>query len=198
MWRALPAKGLLTAVVALAVLVVTGIQLLMPLAGLKFEASTAFKVVSGLVFVIDVVFVAAFNLFWRRIWVRFPKLGEWVFPDVSGEWRGEIRWTDQSGGTGAKPVTITISQKWLRFKVALRTDEAVSESAFAWIEKDADLGRAVLAYVYGHVPTAESRQRNPAHEGTARLDFRLGTPIEATGSYYTARRTAGDISLRRA
>jgi hypothetical protein len=197
MWRSLPANGLLTAVVALAVLVVTGLQLLMPLFGLTFEVSTVVKAVSGTVFAVDVAFVAAFNLYWKAIWRRWPKLGEWVFPDISGEWQGEIMWIDQSGGTGAKPVTIRISQTWLRFKVALKTDEAASESAYAWIEKDSSLGIATLAYVYGHVPTATSQQRNPAHEGTARLEFALGTPKEAIGSYYTARRTAGDITIRR-
>lgn len=147
MWRALPAKGLLIAVVALTVLIITGLQLLMPLLGQKFEASTAFKVISGTVFIVDVASVAAFNLFWKAIWKRRPKLGEWIFPDISGEWQGEIRWTDQNGGTGVKPVTVRISQNWLRFKVMLTTDEARSESAYAWIEKDAELNRAMLAYV---------------------------------------------------
>lgn len=197
MWTALPKKVVLTAIVGFAIGAAIVVQWFLSLLGRANGPSDALNIVGPVVFVLETVFVIAFNGFWRPIWRRFPILGRLVFPDISGQWAGEIEWRDRDGLLQRKPITLTVVQLWTGFKVVLETADATSRSAFAWVEKDPDLGQGTLAYVYGHTPRETDRAANPSHEGTARLDFSLDTPSEASGSYYTQRRTSGDIRIRR-
>jgi len=195
MWKAISHKLIITAVVFFTVLTITGLQFLMPMFGLETNTSTSFRIANGIIFILDSVLIVALNFYWKQAWERWPILGHWIFPNISGRWSGQIKWSDQNGAIKTKPINIHISQSWLCFKVALETDEAYSKSTHTWIEKDIDLDTASISYIYDHTPSASKQGLNPPHQGTATIVFHLGKPKTATGRYYTSRCTTGDINL---
>jgi hypothetical protein len=88
---------------------------------------------------------------------------------------------------------ITITQTLLTVNVNMTTKESHSTSMTATVTEI--LGEQKLIYTYNNVPDAKVRERSPIHYGTVILDC---TNIEElTGSYFTDRKTTGDIHMKK-
>ncbi len=163
-----------------------------------WQLPRAVSIVAGLATVITGFVVSSL---WRLIWRCFPAMNKVVFPDLNGEWRGDLHsnWVDQETGQRVSPkeVVLTISQSWWDFSVRLITDQARSFSTRIYLEREP--GRRVFRvwYAYGHRPRPEFRPGNPPHEGMAYLEYDANEPNELYGQYFTDRETTGSFVLKR-
>jgi hypothetical protein len=160
------------------------------------------KSISLFVFVIGVVFAALAEIAWRPLWRRFPLLQRKTFPDLNGTWKGTLTstWIDPTTGAPKPPIPteIVIRQGLFATSVSLGTGESTSHSTRFFLEPFRDTGRFRIWYSYNNDPQAQYQHRSSPHEGVAFLECEFGTdPNRLTGRYYTARRTTGDIDVRR-
>lgn len=160
------------------------------------------KFVSLFVFIIGVVLAGLAEIAWRPLWQRFPLLQRKTFPDLSGTWNGTLisTWIDPVTGSSEPPIPteIVIRQGLFTNSVTLKTKESTSHSTRSFLEPFRGTGRFQIWYSYNNAPKAQYQHRSWPHEGVGFLECEFDTdPNRLTGRYYTARRTAGDIDVRR-
>jgi len=160
------------------------------------------KFVSLCVFIIGFVFAAIAEFSWRSLWRCFPLLQRKTFPDLNGTWKGTLvsTWVDPATGSPKPPIPtdIVIRQGLFTTAVSFKTGEAASHSTRSFLEPFRETGRFRIWYSYNNDPHAQFQHRSSPHEGVAFLECDSGAdPNRLTGRYYTARRTTGDIDVRR-
>ncbi len=159
------------------------------------------KLVSSIAFIIGVALVGLFNATWRWFWLKLPVLGRWIFPDLTGRWEGKLISTSIDLATDQPPppidVVVWIRQNLFKTTVRLKTSESESSSTRAFLEPDAGSGCYRVWYTYDNEPDAKFRHRSSLHEGVSVLQFETGVPGQLKGTYYTARKTTGDVTLVR-
>ncbi len=160
------------------------------------------KLISLIVFIIGVVFAGVAEIAWRPLWRWFPLLQRKMFPDLNGTWKGTLTstWVDPTTGSSKPPIAteIIIRQGLFSTSVSLETQESVSHSTRSFLEPFRDSGRYRIWYSYNNDPQAQFLHRSSPHEGVAFLECEFDAdPDRLTGRYYTARRTTGDIDVRR-
>ncbi len=200
MWSLLPRSSQLTVIVAATFCLAWACDAAYQL--LTGQMSNNLKFISLFVFVISVVFAGLAEIAWRPLWRRFPLLQRKTFPDLSGTWKGTLisTWIDPATGSPKPPVTteIVIRQGLFTTSVSLKTQESTSHSTRSFLEPLRDTGRFRIWYSYNNDPRAQYQQRSSPHEGVAFLECEFDAdPNRLTGRYYTARRTTGDIDVRR-
>jgi hypothetical protein len=199
MWSLLSRKIQLTILLAAAFLTIRTWDGISSLLG--GESLSTFKAVSISVFAVGTVFALIVSWGWRPIWRCVPALNKWVFPDLNGEWSGELKstWINPETGKRLRPIntTVTIQQGLFETCVTLRTGESRSDSDRVILERVGKTDRFRIWYSYQSGPRAEFRDRSAPHEGVAYLEYDLASPSELEGSYYTARNTTGDIAVKR-
>lgn len=197
MWQAIDRK---LRIAGVAMFTITVMLVIVSLWGADQGVTTWLRVTSLVVTIVEVIFVLIFNLFWAQIWAKVPLLQKLVFPDVSGHWEGEIRWHLKDGdeiNEGSKQMKIEVVQKWLGFVVTYSSKTGESRSFNAWPEKDPDTKTYTLWYLYDFTPVEVERATNSSHKGAACLNFKIDDLNTCSGSYFTNRRTNGDIAIRR-
>jgi hypothetical protein len=160
------------------------------------------KFISLFAFVIGVVFAGVAEITWRPLWRRFSLLQRKTFPDLNGSWKGTLTstWVDPATGSPKPPIPteIIIRQGLFTTSVLLKTQESASHSTRSFLEPFRDTGRFRIWYSYNNDPQAQFLHRSSPHEGVAFLECEFDAdPDRLTGRYYTARRTTGDIDVRR-
>jgi hypothetical protein len=166
------------------------------------QAPNNIKLVSLIVFIIGVVFAGVAEIAWRPLWRRFSLLQRKTFPDLNGSWKGTLTstWVDPTTGSPKPPIPteIIIRQGLFTTSVSLKTQESGSHSTRSFLEPFRDTGRFRIWYSYNNDPQAQFLHRSSPHEGVAFLECEFDAdPDRLTGRYYTARRTTGDIDVRR-
>jgi hypothetical protein len=140
-------------------------------------------------------------LFVNWIW-RWKVLHGWFvpFPDLNGTWEGHIQttWTNPATGSqpGPIPVILVVKQSFIRISCVMRTQEMVSRSYCADFILSDDDQLKQIAYVYRSSPKATVAHRSPDHDGTMLFDIVGKFPEKLTGTYWTARKTTGDVELK--
>ncbi|MGO6812208.1 hypothetical protein ACCS61_32440 [Rhizobium ruizarguesonis] len=200
MWSLLQRKTQVTIIVFASVVSTLGLQALW--LWLMGEQTNWWKWLSLVVFIVGVLLVAAADLLWFPVARRFPILQRKLFPDLNGEWKGYLysTWINpQTGQTPpAIPTTVTIRQSFFSTSIALQTGESRSQSTRAFLEPDYVNRRYRLWYSYNNEPLAIYRHRSSPHEGVAYLDLDWDqNRNELLGTYYTARKSTGDMKLER-
>ena len=131
----------------------------------------------------------------RWIWrVSFFQQMQFISPDVSGTWKGELRshWTDSD--TRARPpkkdAYLVVKQTFSSVSVALLTDESQSQSHSVLAKATKVNG---LNYLYLNEPEMAAQEGSHMHRGAAM--FRLSdTPVAMLrGRYWTDRETRGEL-----
>ncbi len=139
-------------------------------------------------------------LFTLYAW-KWPIFRNWLvpFPCIEGTWEGEIQstWIDPETGQvpGPIPAILTIKQSFIRLSCVMRTAEMTSRSYFAdfWLDSDEQLRK--LGYCYASTPSVTVRDRSQPHDGTMVLEL-IGDPVKKLrGSYWTTRKTTGEVTL---
>jgi hypothetical protein len=166
------------------------------------QQPSVFKGISVAVFIIATatLFIAEWS--WRWFWKKIPLLQRLVFPDLNGVWKGNLvsTWIDPTTGQPKPPIPteITIRQGLLSTSVSLKTGESYSYSTRAFLEPYRATRRYRISYNYCNAPKAALGHRSAPHDGSAYLELDLdGDENHLTGSYFTSRKTTGDLSVKR-
>ncbi len=138
---------------------------------------------------------------WRRLWRKYRWLERNTFPDLTEQWEGHIKstWRDSEEATLQPiPVTMLVRQGLFFISLKMHTSESSSHSTRALLEADRDAQRFRVWYSYDNRPDVAVSHRSSRHEGVAWLEMDYEKePDRLAGQYFTDRRTAGDIEVRR-
>lgn len=137
-------------------------------------------------------------VFIKWLW-RYRIFYGWLvpFPDLSGEWVGRIKPTQQDAVPGPIDATIQIRQNFLNISVKMITDEMISTSYSATLNIDAEQNVMQLCYSYISRPTINIRDRSAIHYGTTLFEIMGVPPSNLQGEYWTSRKTTGELDFRR-
>lgn len=200
MWSLLSRKWQVTLIVAAGVIIAWSVEALWLIA--FNEGAGLLKSVSLAVAGITTIGAFALEWTWRSLWAMFPSLGLRTFPDFNGVWKGTLisTWKDPESGRVPEPipVEIAIRQGLFLTHVSLATSESKSHSTRCFLEPFYGTHCYRIWYSYSNEPRAQVRHRSAPHEGVAFLELDFDDdPTCLTGRYYTARKTTGDISVKR-
>ncbi len=140
------------------------------------------------------------------IWILFIKWGwkwkvfyPWLvpFPNLAGQWSGEIKSNWQEKTLDPIPTEVTITQTFFNVQVKIKTGESKSYSIGASFDIDQERGQQQLFYSYLNTPRPGVRERSEIHYGSTVLNFEGYKVKEMDGEYWTSRETTGEIKLKR-
>ncbi|AEI93089.1 hypothetical protein [Roseobacter litoralis] len=155
---------------------------------------------------------------WRWFWKKFPKLNEWVFPDLNGEWEtvmmsnicvmAESHPDFKNADTDKISYEIsgkfTIKQNWFRIKILYDATNKYTKSRTLVVQpkRDADKDCFSLAYIYVAETIAPQKTDEQHHFGAAMLEVNPDWQV-LSGPYWTNRNaqkglnTAGTLEAKR-
>lgn len=199
MWALLPRRIQVLLIVAATLIVTAAMQAL--IARLSGAEVSGLQLMGAVAFIVGTVLSLLLTFAWRPLWRLCPWLARHAFPDLNGEWTGELisTWVDAAGkGIPPIPTSVHITQGLFSISVKLRTGESKSHSLRCFLEAFHDAGRYRIWYTYSNDPKAKFRYRSAPHSGVAWLELDIDCdPNTLFGVYYTDRKTTGDISVRR-
>lgn len=152
--------------------------------------------VAGITFgrlgIVSTVLIAAIVAFDQWLWriplvVRLLRTG----PVLRGTWKGELLSTYDNQ---RRPVFLALRQSFTEIEVRMMTEESKSETTSCQLLRKPE-GLAVLEYSYENIPRATVRDRSEVHFGSARLECTGQVPTRIEGSYWTDRRTTGEMEF---
>lgn len=166
------------------------------------QASSSWQWVSLGVTVILALAATVGNSLWFWLAKTFPIMQTAIFPDLNGIWTGQLQstWIDAGTAMQAPPInlSVTIRQTLFTTTVNLTSETSSSRSVRVFLEADRVNRRYVIHHFYANEPRARARQQLSPHLGMASLECEWGLDRDKlTGSYFTDRKTTGDIELRR-
>lgn len=122
---------------------------------------------------------------WLWKWIPFIKM-----PKLKKEYIGTLKY-NFDGEDLNKNIKVFVEQTFTNIKIKLKTNEVISNSIVAEIiEENGDF---ILYYNYRTNPYSKYSDSNPIQIGTCRLD--VSNPKNINGTYWTNRKTNGDIFL---
>lgn len=113
-------------------------------------------------------------------------------PQIKGDYTGYIEYS-YNGSYEKKEATIKINQSLLSTSVKIITDEITSNTIVSNIVYEN--GEYVLYYTYITNPKSKYSKENPIQYGTCRVVSESKTELQ--GTYWTTRKTIGDIYLKK-
>ena len=150
-------------------------------------------------FELIIIYILFFG--WKYIWKIFPKLNDWLFPNINGTWKVEIHWNwIQKDGTkkeGIKEGEVVIKQNFLTLSMELFTDESESETLVIQPKKNPTSGRLELYYIYRNTPIDKGDNKLQSHIGTAILKIAPHNNDMLQGNYFTDRNTQGLLKFKK-
>jgi hypothetical protein len=139
--------------------------------------------------VIWMIFIA-----WMWKWsIFYPWLVS--FPNLSGEWTGNIKSNWKEKALDPIPINLTITQTFFNIQVKIKTAESRSYSVSSSFDIDSDRGFQQLFYSYLNIPKSGVRERSEIHYGSTVLNFEGFTVRKMEGEYWTDRETTGEIEV---
>ena len=142
--------------------------------------------------------VILWSLFIKWAW-KWKIFYPWFipFPNLSGEWEGELKSNWKEKSFDAIPTEIKITQTFFNIQVKIKTNESRSHSIGASFDIEKDRGLEQLIYSYINTPKSSVRDRSEIHYGSTLLTFEGFKVNEMEGQYWTDRETTGEIRLKR-
>lgn len=190
-----PLRVISSVAVGYALFVVLGLVSYMLAAG-ELATWSAIRIVFAGALALDLILLAAVHFIWRWLWVKFPILNTFLFPDLNGRWKMEIYWVGAET-EGTVSATATIRQDFLRISMEVFSEGSDSETLMARPKKDPESGRPLLYYIYRVVPKQMDTKAGSSYEGAAILKFESEQLHCLRGNYFTSRNTVGHFLLRR-
>lgn len=149
------------------------------------------------VITLDSIFLALFIRYFWKIKLLYP----WLIriPNLNGTWRGTIvsSWTDGNGNK-LDPIStiLSIRQTFIKISCTMRTGEMVSHSCCeGFIVDPQEIAKIQLGYFYLSKPKPQCQSRSPMHYGAILFDLTNNNTV-LIGSYWTQRKTTGEITLK--
>ncbi len=130
--------------------------------------------------------IVAFN---RWLWRVRPFCWMKTGPDLRGTWKGTMTSTFDNQ---TRTAYIAIRQTFSEIEVRLLTEESTSETTSSQLLRRPD-DLSIIEYSYNNVPRALVRKRSEIHFGAARLECTGQSPDRIEGSYWTDRKTTGEL-----
>jgi hypothetical protein len=200
MWSLFQRRTQLLIIVSASVLTVWGLEAVW--FWYSGEETTPLKWISFAITIVGVVMVTFAELLWFKLARLVPYMQTKIFPDLNGEWVGNLKstWIDPDTGTLLPPIpcSLKISQSFFTTSVTMKTGESFSKSTRVFLEPDYENRRYRIWYSYTNDPIAQAQHRSSKHEGVAYLDLDWDTDRNRLkGTYYTARKTTGDMDFER-
>lgn len=122
-------------------------------------------------------------------------------PNLNGTWIGQFKssWIDPETNAGIPPIDVKvfIRQSLTNVSVEVYTDKMISTSFLAGIRIEPDTENYELVYTYTSRSTLETREKNPWHDGSTKLQLFNGSGMRLVGEYWTTRKTTGSIEIHR-
>jgi hypothetical protein len=140
-------------------------------------------------------------LFRKWLW-KWSIFRGWLIttPYIQGTWEGDLTstWVNPETGQAITSIkmTLVIKQSLNRISCVIFTKESESYSVAAQINEDDDSGIFRLSYNYTNRSRITLRDKSPVHDGAANLRIITAPERRLEGSYWTSRKTTGDINLR--
>jgi hypothetical protein len=119
------------------------------------------------------------------------------FPNLSGDWEGELKSNWKEKSLDPIQTEIKITQTFFNVQVKIKTNESRSHSIGASFDIEKDRGLEQLIYSYINTPKSSVRDRSEIHYGSTLLTFEGFEVNEMEGQYWTDRETTGEITLKR-
>jgi hypothetical protein len=143
----------------------------------------------GIVETVIFVVIVAFNQWlWRQpLVVDALRTG----PVLRGTWKGTSRTTHDGR---ERTAYLCIRQTFAELEVRLLSEESTSDTTSCQLVRKFD-GLSVIEYSYTNTPLASVRDRSSLHLGAARLESTGQRPHRLEGSYWTDRRSTGDLTF---
>ena len=121
-------------------------------------------------------------------------------PRLDGLWRATIQPDGRGAGPGGGnpgPVLgyAIIEQRFWSISVTQLTSESASYSRASTFIRRPESERTTLSFTYDNTPRRAHTSHSARHSGACELSVPKGAPGFVTGSYFTDRFTAGDITL---
>lgn len=160
------------------------------------SAWSLIRVVFAVSIVLDAALFVAVHFLWRWVWGKIPILNTLIFPDLNGQWRMEIHWTDPEK-KGIVEAMATIRQNFLHISMEVSSGGSDSETLVAIPKKDPESGRPILYYVYRVIPKMKEGKDETSYKGAAILKFEADQFHSLRGNYFTDRKTTGYFELQR-
>lgn len=187
----IPLQKILTFIAVIYTILIMVVGTISEASGFGFF-SFAFK---GAVF-LEIVILIFFVSGWRFLWSKFPKLNEWVYPDLNGEWQVSIHW-NYGHQKGIKTAIAHIKQDFFKLSMELVSDESESETLMVKPKKDPESSRPLLYYIYRNEAAQGVNNPRPSHKGAAVLKLDLKDQNTLKGNYFTDHGTNGHFELKR-
>lgn len=186
----LPAKSLISACLAVAVVVVLVLD--------WWHGNDEWRKSWGAVGLVASITFGLWQAVRYFLW-RMPPVCWWLkVPDIGGTWTGVLQ-TDYAPMVGQDiPVTLTINQTLTSLRVALQTATSKSNSFAAALCEEPDAHRWQLIYTYLNVPSQAGTTLD-MHYGTAIFEIIMVPQPRLSGIYMTKRasKTSGTIEVTR-
>jgi hypothetical protein len=130
-------------------------------------------------------------MFDRWAW-RWLPLGVVRRPNIRGTWKAALHYEWPEGNRQTKDCYLVIRQTFSTVSVQMYFDISASESRSADIVEQN--GRRSLWWSYWSAARPFDRENNPPHRGGAELSISTVPKVSLTGSYWTERKTRGEIT----
>ena len=162
------------------------------LAGFLTDGPEVAGITFGRLGIVSTVLVAILWVFNRWLW-RLPPIVKLLRtgPVLRGTWKGELVSTYDKKH---RPIYLAIRQTFTEIEVRMLTEESTSETSSSQLLRRPE-GLAILEYAYSNIPRATVRDRSEVHFGAARLECTGQLPTRIAGTYWTDRRTTGEMTL---
>lgn len=146
-------------------------------------------------FSITIVFILS-CLFSTIMW-KWKVFQGWLvpFPNLNGLWSGYIESTFENAKKKIS-IDVSIQQTFFHIQVCLKTKESKSNSVVASFNINKDRNIKQLCYTYRNEPKGKILDKSPIHYGSVLLDINASNK-EMEGTYWTGRKTSGDIFLKK-
>lgn len=175
---------------------VTLIVFIMFVCGVEASLQAAFRVVFGGALLLEGLLFLTANCFWKKIWARYPVLNEWLFPDLNGQWKMEIKWT-RNGEEGAVEAEASIKQSLFGVSMEVHSEGSDSETLVVKTIKDINSSRPMLYYFYRVIPKNTGADSVGPYEGASILKLYGHEGGVLRGNYFTSQNSNGYFELTR-
>lgn len=146
-------------------------------------------------FILEFVLFLWFYYGWRRFWIWFPKLNEWLYPDISGYWDMDIKPRGDKHEDTTIKAEANIRQDFLRISMDVKARDSNSNTIAAIPKKNSESGLPQLHYIFLVTTNPKPYKTADTYMGAAILNV---GPLEKggiSGNYWTAQETSGFYEL---
>lgn len=129
-------------------------------------------------------------------WRWIPLVQQLVFPYLGGKWSGRLCYTND-GQPHFKHVDLDVTHSLLSIKIALHSDESTSRTLAVHAERDTDISRDRIYYVFLNERKEGLPGGGERYRGLATMRIEQSDMLKMCGDYFTEQHRSGMLDLQR-